>query len=95
VGRNKAEGRMGRRQPAGHEDVCSLYRRLKEVSKIWGDVLETVYKLDQRLGKGGWVNKIWGRKEMCSPIRRVLKGRVGEPEEGCIFTMFCVICARL
>lgn len=27
VGMNKTEGGMGRRQPAGPEDGCSLYRR--------------------------------------------------------------------
>jgi hypothetical protein len=31
---------------------------------------------------------------MCSPIRRVLKGRVGEPEDH-IVTMFFVMCTRL
>lgn len=32
---------------------------------------------------------------MCSLMRRVLKGVVGEPYEGRIVMMFCAVCTRL
>jgi hypothetical protein len=61
---------------------------------MWGDAQRGGTNWTKGHGKGGWVNKICRRKEMCSPYKMVLKGRVGKPGKEYIVMMFSVECTR-